>query len=104
MSEKLMLTKHYKTFINWFNKTVSKDSNASETITWMSYMPKFNVITQSAYDITKFSFYTKSNNDHSTMQTSRVMTEGESLYFSSFKDKNHVLTCRAYFLGSYKRF
>ena len=60
-------------------------------------MPKLNVITWSAYDIPKFSFYTKSKDDRSTMQNSGVMVEAESMYFSSSKDNNHVLSSRAYF-------
>lgn len=36
-------------------------------------MPKFNVITWSAYDINKFSFYTQSKDDHNTVQNSEAM-------------------------------
>ena len=64
---------------------------------WLSHMPKFNVITWSAYNIAKYSLYTKSKDGRSTMQNSGVMVEAESAYFSSSKDKNHLLTSRAYF-------
>lgn len=60
-------------------------------------MPKFNLITWSAYGITKFSFYTKSKDDRRTMQNSGVMVEAESMYFSSSKYNNLVLASRAYF-------
>lgn len=60
----------------------------------MSSMPKFNVI---IYDISKFSFYTKSKDDHCTMQNSVVIVKDESMYFSSSKDKNLVMTSRSYF-------
>lgn len=62
----------------------------------MSYIPKFKVITWSAYNIPKFSFYTKSNDDCSTMQNRGVMVEAESMYFSSSKNKNLLLASRAY--------
>ena len=60
-------------------------------------MPKFNVITWSAYDITKYSFYTKSKDDRRTVQNNGVMVKAEPLYFSSLKYKNLVQTSRAYF-------
>lgn len=60
-------------------------------------MPKFNVITWSAYNITKFLFYTKSMDDSSTMQNSRVMVELESMYFSSSNNNNLVLVSKSYF-------
>lgn len=60
-------------------------------------MPKFNVIPLRAYNTTKYSFYTKSKDDLSTVQNSGVMVEVEFVYFSRSKDKNCVLASRAYF-------
>lgn len=94
MSEKMLLTKHNKNYITWFNETVSKESSASEKIKWMSHMPKFNVIFWSAYYITKFSIYKKLKDDRSTTQDSGFVVEVESMYFSSSKDNNHVLASR----------
>ena len=86
MSDKLLLTEHNKTFIDWFNEEISNDDSASETIKWLLYMPKFNVITWTTYDICHFSFYTKAKDDGSIMQKNEVMVEAESIYFSSSKD------------------
>ena len=98
MNEKWLLTEHNKTFITWFNESVPKESTcASETIKWLSCMSKFNVITWSAYDITRYSFYTKSKDGRSTMKNSGVMVKVESMYFSSAKNNNLVLASRAYF-------
>ena len=44
MNDKL-LTRHNKEFISWFNMRISNDDCAFETIKWLSYMPKFTVIT-----------------------------------------------------------
>lgn len=63
----------------------------------MSYMPKFNVVTWAPYDISKFSFYTKSKDDRSTMHNSRVIVEAQPMYFSSSKDKNSIIESRQYF-------
>lgn len=60
-------------------------------------MPKFNVITCNAYEITKITFYRKSKDDRSTMQNNGVMLKGESMYFFISKDNNHVQASRAYF-------
>lgn len=43
-----------------------------------------------------FPFYTKTKDKRSTIQNTEFMVEAESLYFSSSKDKNHVMT-RQYF-------
>lgn len=91
MSDKWLLKGHNKNFISWFNKRIYNDDNVSNTIKWMLYMPKFNLVTWIAYDISKFSFYTKSKDYHSKMQNTRVMVEVESIYFSSLKDNSHIL-------------
>lgn len=77
------MTKHDNSFINWFNEIFSNYGSASETIKWMSCMPKFNVITWTACDISNFSFYTKSKDNCSTMQNIRAVIEAKSMYFSS---------------------
>lgn len=64
---------------------------------WISYIPKFNVITQSAYEISKCFFYTKSKYDCSTMQNNKVMVNTKPTYFTSSKDNNIVMTSRSYF-------
>lgn len=40
MNERWLLTKHNKTFINWFNKSFSKECSPSDTIKLLSHMPK----------------------------------------------------------------
>ena len=67
MSDMLLLKNHNKKFIDWFNKEISNDDSASETIKQLFYIPKFNMITWTAYNIGHFSFYTKSKDDCSTI-------------------------------------
>lgn len=45
MSDKWLLKEHNKIFINLFNERISNDGSAPETIKWMSYMSKFNLVT-----------------------------------------------------------
>ncbi|GAU38745.1 hypothetical protein TSUD_158760 [Trifolium subterraneum] len=47
--------------------------------------------------VERTSFYTKSKDDHSTMQNSGVMIVAESMHFSSSKDKNPVMASTPYF-------
>lgn len=54
MSDKYLLKEHTNNLISWFNERISNDDSASDTIKWMSYMPKFNLVTWTAYDITIF--------------------------------------------------
>lgn len=97
MSDKWLFKDHNKSFINWFNEWISNDVISFEIVKWMSQMPKFNVVPWNTYDISKFSVYTKSKDDCSTMQNSGVMVEAESTYVSSSKYKNPIMASRPYF-------
>lgn len=63
---------HNKSFINWFDKIISNNESAYDKIKLMSHKPKLNLITWNAYASNRFSFYTKSKDDHSTMESSGV--------------------------------
>jgi hypothetical protein len=97
MNEKGLLKEHNKSFSSWFKKIIANDDSASDTIKQLSAEPKCNVVTWSAYDINKTSFYTKSKDDKSTMQNSGVMIVAESMHFSSSKDKNPLIASTPYF-------
>ena len=97
MNERGLLKEHNKSFSEWFKEKIANDDNASDTIKWLFYEPKCNIITWSGYDINKTSFYTKSKDDRSTTQNSGVMIVAESMHFSSAKDKNPVMASTPYF-------
>jgi hypothetical protein len=98
MNENRLLKEHNKCFSEWFKEKISNDiGSVSDTIKWLSYEPKRNILTWSAYDINKTSFYTKQRDDRSTMQNSGVMVVAESMHFSSSKDKNRVMASSPYF-------
>ena len=86
-----------KTFIRWLKERVSCDTDASEMTKWLAWGPAFEVVTWSGYDINGYSFYTKSQDDKSTVQNSGVMVVAEAMYFSSSKDKNPVMASMAYY-------
>lgn len=97
MSDKWLLIEHNKIFTTWFNERIYDDESTCKSIRWMPYMPKFNLITWTVYNINKFYFYIKSKDDHSTLQSSGTMVEAESMYFSNYKYMNHIMHSRPYF-------
>ena len=80
ISDKWLLKEDNKNFISWFDERISNDGSASETIKWMSYMPKFNIVTWTIYAISNFFIYTKPKYDHCIMKNSGVMVKTESMY------------------------
>lgn len=90
----MIFSEYNKSLLNWFNEKISNDESASDTIKWISYMTKFNVLTWTAYNISTFSFFTKSKGDYSTMKNNMVIVDVESMYFSSSKYKNLVMAYR----------
>jgi len=78
MSKNWVLKKHNKTFCDWFKDTIFVDESASETLRKLADGPKRNVITWQGYDINKYSFYTKAQDNKSTMQNSKVTLRVES--------------------------
>jgi len=91
MSKNGVLKEHNKTFLDWFKDTIFADDNASKTLRKLANGPKRNVTTWQGYDINKYSFYTKSQDEKSTMQNSGVTLRAESQHFASVHDDNpHV--------------
>ena len=88
MSKNWVLKKHNKTFYDWFKDTIFADENASETLRKLADGPKRNVITWQGYDINKYSFYTKAQDEKSTMQSSGVTLRAESQHFVNVHDDN----------------
>jgi len=70
------------------------DPSTSETLTWLANGLKFDVLCCSGYE---WFFYTKSQDDKSTMQNSGVTLEAESMQFSTSKDQNHVVGSMPYY-------
>ena len=83
-----VLKRHKMNFLNWFQDTIFGDHNASETLRKLADRPKINVSTSQRYDIDKYSFYIKSQDDKSTVQNSGVSLKVESQYFAIINDDN----------------
>jgi len=85
-------------FLKWFKQQVQNDNTNSDTLNWLVFEPKFDVISWSGYDINNYSFYTKIEDEKGTMQNSGVMVVIESIHFSSSKDKYLVMALMSYFV------
>jgi len=97
MLKNRVLKEHNKTFLNWFKDTIFDDDNAFETLRKLADGPKRNVITWQGYNINKYSFYTKAQDEKSTMQNSGVSLRVESQHFASVHDDNPRVTSIPYF-------
>jgi len=92
-----LLKEHNKTFLNWFKDTIFGDNNASDTLRKLANRPKKNVITWQGYDINNYSFYTKAQDEKSTMQNSGVTLRAKSQHFASVHDDNPYVASIPYF-------
>ena len=72
------------------------DDNAFGILRKLANEPKRNVWTWQGYNINKYSFYTKSQDDKNTMQSSVVSLKAESQHIATVNDDNPRLTSMLY--------
>ena len=91
------MKEHKKTFLNWSKDTIFGDNNASEKLRKLADRPKINVSTSQRYDIDKYSFYIKSQDNKSKMQNSGVSHRAESQHFATVHVDNPSMASMSYF-------
>ena len=87
-----LLQEHNRNFILWFRETIFADHSASNTLRLLVVGP-----TWKGYDINHYSFYTKSQDDKSSVQNSGVTVDGQSDHFCSASDNNLIQACMPYY-------
>ena len=92
-----VLQEHNRTFINWFRETIFLDDGASKTLKLLVVGPNLSVPTWKGYDINNYSFYTKSQDDKSSMQNSGVIVDANSDHFCNASDNNLIRASMPYF-------
>ena len=97
LTKNTVLKKHNKTFLNWFKDTIFGYDNAFEMLRKLADEPKRNVRTWQGYNINKYLFYTKSQDDKSTEQNSGVSLKAESKHFATVNVDNPHLAFMPYF-------
>ncbi|KNA19043.1 hypothetical protein SOVF_065330, partial [Spinacia oleracea] len=74
-----------------------KEQPVSERLRSLCYGPDFRASFFSAYVVNGCTFYTRDQDDKSTMQNSGVSLEAEAMYFSSSKDNRPVYSKMQYY-------
>ena len=85
-----MLQEHNRTFFNRFRESIFVDQSASRTLRLLVVGPYLNVPTWKGYDINNYSFYTKSQDDKSSVQNSGVSVDADSDHFCSTSYNNPI--------------
>eukprot|EP00256_Glycine_max_P065499 XP_025980094.1 uncharacterized protein LOC100817331 [Glycine max] len=78
-------------------QTILADKSVSRRLTLLAIGPNLNVPTWKGYDINNYSFYTKSEDDKSSVQNSGVCVDADSEHFSSTSDNNPIRASMSYF-------
>jgi len=92
-----VLQEYNRTFINWFKETIFSDNSASKTLRLLVVGPNLNVLIWKGYDINNYSFFSKSQDDKSSMQNSGVSLEADSEHFYNASDNNPIQASMPYF-------
>ena len=101
-NESLITREHNKNFITWLNARICQQvalnaASVSERLFWLSKGPGLHVFSYTAYAINGYTFYTKGQDEKSTMQNSGVTLVAEAWHISSARDTNPIYAQMAYF-------
>ncbi|KAL2921799.1 30S ribosomal protein S6 [Bienertia sinuspersici] len=101
-NEKSLANEHNKSFWYWFKNQVMNElenspDSVSDRLKSLAYGPNYNASSYTGYVINGYTFYTRSQDDNSTMQNSGVTLEAETMHFSSAKDKHPVYSKMQYY-------
>ncbi|XP_056697520.1 uncharacterized protein [Spinacia oleracea] len=99
---KSLAEKQSKSFIVWFKDEVIRELEdpsvvVSDRVKSLAFGPNFSATYYSGYVINGCTFYTRFQDDISTMQNSGVTLESEAIHFASAKDKNPVCATMRYY-------
>ena len=93
---------HNRSFVTWLkNHIMSKfdidPGSISNRLRWLANGPSLHVFSYTGYVINGYTFYTKEQDDQTTMQNSGVTLVAEAMHVSSAKDKNPIYANLSYF-------
>ncbi|KAL2903692.1 Odorant receptor 46a isoform A [Bienertia sinuspersici] len=101
-NSKALATERRRTFHIWFKGEVMKElqcssQTISDRLKSLAYGPNFSASFFSGYAINGYTFYTRDQDDKSTMQNSGVCVEAEAMHLSSAKDNQPVYSKMLYY-------
>ncbi|XP_074265753.1 uncharacterized protein LOC141588197 [Silene latifolia] len=100
--ERWLAMQHNRLFLKWFTNEVDIElkndrGKVSEEVRWLAHGPGLNVLSYQGYDINGYSFYTKAQDDRSTMQNSGIALMAMSMSVASAKDNTPAYDAQPYF-------
>ena len=101
-NENWIVREHNQSFIQWFkdhiySKFHSDPASISDRLRCLAYGPSSIVFSYRGYTINGYTFYTKEQDEKSTMQNSGVTVVAEAMHISSMKDLNPKYENLSYF-------
>ena len=102
INENWIVREHNRSFIPWFKEHIyskyhSDPASVTERLRCLAYGPSLVAFSYSAYAINGYTFYTKEQDDKSTVQNSGVIVLAEATHISSMKDLNPKYANMSYF-------
>ncbi|XP_074278478.1 uncharacterized protein LOC141602067 [Silene latifolia] len=100
--ERWLTMEHNRSFVKWFTNEVDIElindrEKVTDEVRWLAHGPGMHVLTYQGYDINGYSFYTKDQDDRSTMQNSGVALMAMSMSVASAKDSRPAYDAQPYF-------
>ncbi|CAM8947720.1 unnamed protein product [Rhodiola kirilowii] len=95
-SEQWLQKEHSRSFCNWLrsNENLNNQANSEEEsddlVKWLLPGPTPTVYSWNAYDINRFCFHTKAQDDQTVVQNSGVTLVAETTLVSSARDQNPI--------------
>ncbi|CAI8603650.1 unnamed protein product [Vicia faba] len=101
-NENWIIREHNQSFIQWFKDHIYSKfdldlASIIERLRCLAYGLSLLVFSYSAYTINGCTFYTKEQDDKSTVQNSGVTVVAEAMHISSMNDLNHKYANLSYF-------
>ena len=101
-NENWIVREHNQSFVQWlkdhiYSKRSSDPASVTERLRCLAYGLRLHVFSHSAYAINGYTFYTKEQDDKSTMPNSGVTVLAEAMHISSMKDLNPKYANLSYF-------
>ncbi|KAK7266896.1 hypothetical protein RIF29_19556 [Crotalaria pallida] len=101
-NENWITREHNRCFIKWLRDHIIEELNInpdsiSERLRWLANGPSIHVLSYTGYLINGYTFYTKEQDDQSTIQNSGVTLVAEAMHVSSANDRNPIYVNMSYF-------
>ncbi|KAK1417966.1 hypothetical protein QVD17_27102 [Tagetes erecta] len=98
-TERWLKIKHNKEFSEWLKKKITSTPNVDKVVEKLGHGPDFRVTTYKGYDINGYTFYTKDQDEKSTMQNSGVTLIASTTEFDRMDHDARLRIAKSSFYG-----